>query len=83
MENTLQHCIPLIRFFSLSSKEFLHKVSPYKKLLNHVLYKDLLNSYMNPDSEPNDSNISLSRLLIQKLLISNNHWSKSMLSGTY
>jgi len=40
--NTLQHCIPLIRFFSLSSKEFLHKVSPYKKLLNNQLYKDLL-----------------------------------------
>src|SRR5688572_13154975 len=25
MENTLQHCLPSIRFFSLSSKEFLDK----------------------------------------------------------
>ncbi|RGB40657.1 hypothetical protein C1646_687352 [Rhizophagus diaphanus] len=63
MENTLQNCLPLIRFFSLSSKEFLHKVSPYKKLLNHQLYKDLLNSYMDPDIEPNYINISLPRNL--------------------
>ncbi|EXX53052.1 uncharacterized protein OCT59_029388 [Rhizophagus irregularis] len=63
MGNTLQNCIPLIRFFSLSSKEFLHKVSPYKKLLNHQLYKNLLDSYMDPDVEPNDRNISLPRNL--------------------
>ncbi|EXX78117.1 uncharacterized protein OCT59_029421 [Rhizophagus irregularis] len=63
MENTLQSCLSLIRFFSLSPKEFLHKVSPYKKLLNHQLYKELLNSYMDPDIEPNDSNILFPRNL--------------------
>src|SRR5207248_1569755 len=52
MENTLQHCLPSIRFFSLSSKEFLQKVRPYKKLLRCQLYEDLLNSYLDPDSEP-------------------------------
>jgi hypothetical protein len=57
MKNTLQNCLPLIRFFSLSSKEFLQKVDPYKKLLKSQLYKDLLNSYMNPDSIPNDNNL--------------------------
>src|SRR5437763_17134300 len=57
MENTLQHCLPLIRFFSLSSKEFLKKVGPYKKLLKSQLYDNLLDSYMDPDSEPN-KNIS-------------------------
>ena len=55
MENTLQHCLPLIRFFSLSSKEFLKKVGPYKKLINRQLYENLLNSYMDPESEPNES----------------------------
>src|SRR6266498_6024427 len=35
MENTLQHCLPLIRFFSLSSEDFFQKVRPYKKLLNY------------------------------------------------
>ncbi|EXX59806.1 hypothetical protein RirG_185720 [Rhizophagus irregularis DAOM 197198w] len=63
MENTLQNCLPLIRFFSLSSKEFLHKVNPYKKLLNHQIYKDLLNSYMDPDFKPDNSNIPLPRNL--------------------
>src|SRR6266496_3298560 len=60
MENTLQHCLPLIRFFSLSSKEISQKIRPYKKLLKHQLYEDLSNSYMDPDSEPTD-NISFPR----------------------
>src|SRR3954451_6323323 len=55
MENTLQHCLPSIRFFSLSSKEFSQKARPYKKLLNRQLYEDLSNSYMDPDSEPNEN----------------------------
>ncbi|EXX52769.1 hypothetical protein RirG_250030 [Rhizophagus irregularis DAOM 197198w] len=50
MKATLQNCIPLIRFFCLSSKEFTHKVRPYQKLLNNQLYEDLLNSYLDPDS---------------------------------
>jgi hypothetical protein len=60
MKNTLQHCLPLIRFYCLSSKEFLQKVRPYKKLLKRQLYEDLLNSYMDPDSEPAE-NILLPR----------------------
>ncbi|GBC03054.1 hypothetical protein RclHR1_04970008 [Rhizophagus clarus] len=54
MENTLQHCLPLIRFFSLASEEFIQRVHPYKKLLKHQLYEELLNSYLNPNSIPND-----------------------------
>ncbi|GBB87263.1 hypothetical protein RclHR1_01370022 [Rhizophagus clarus] len=60
VKNKLQNCLPLIRFFSLSSKEFLHKVRPYKKLFEQQSYESLLNSYMDPDSEPND-NILLPR----------------------
>uniref|UniRef100_U9UMF4 TLDc domain-containing protein n=1 Tax=Rhizophagus irregularis (strain DAOM 181602 / DAOM 197198 / MUCL 43194) TaxID=747089 RepID=U9UMF4_RHIID len=60
MENTLQHCLSLIRFFSLSSKDFLQSVRPYKKLLKRQLYEDLLNSHLDPDSEPTN-NISLPR----------------------
>ena len=55
MENTLQHCLPLIRFFSLSSKELSQKIRPYKKLLKRQLYEDLSDSYMDPDSEPNEN----------------------------
>ncbi|CAB4436721.1 unnamed protein product [Rhizophagus irregularis] len=60
MENTLQHCLPLMRFFSLSSEDFFQKVRPYKKLLKRQLYEELLESYLNPSSEPND-NILLPR----------------------
>ncbi|RGB21984.1 hypothetical protein C1646_724611 [Rhizophagus diaphanus] len=62
MENTLQHCLPLIRFFSLSSKEFLENVHPFKNLINHQLYKNLLNSHLDPESEPTDD-ISFPRII--------------------
>src|ERR1043165_8221917 len=60
MENTLQHCLPSIRFFSLSSREFSQYVRPYKKLLNNQLYEDLSDSYLDPYSEPSE-NISFPR----------------------
>ena len=54
VESTLQHCLPFIRFFSLSSKDFSDKIRPYQKLLKRQLYEDLLNSYLDPNNEPND-----------------------------
>ncbi|CAB4438886.1 unnamed protein product [Rhizophagus irregularis] len=60
MKNTLQHCLPLIRFFSLSSDEFVQKIRPYKKLLNDQLYEELICSYLDSNSKPND-NILLPR----------------------
>ncbi|EXX53830.1 hypothetical protein RirG_240220 [Rhizophagus irregularis DAOM 197198w] len=60
MRNTLQHCLPLVRFFWFSSKDFYRKVHPYEKLLGYQLYEDLLESYLDPDSVPND-NIILPR----------------------
>ncbi|EXX74948.1 hypothetical protein RirG_046350 [Rhizophagus irregularis DAOM 197198w] len=60
MKNTLQNSLPLIRFFSLSSKELSQKVRPYQKLLNQQLYEDLVDSYMDPDSVSTD-NILLPR----------------------
>jgi hypothetical protein len=52
MEVTLQHCLPLIRFFSLSSEEFTQKIRPYKKLLKPQLYDELFMSYLDPNIEP-------------------------------
>ncbi|UZO04948.1 uncharacterized protein OCT59_025309 [Rhizophagus irregularis] len=60
MENTLQHCLPFVRLFSLSSKEFSDKVRPYQKLFKRQSYEDLLSSYLDPYYEPGDS-ISLPR----------------------
>ncbi|RIA94269.1 hypothetical protein C1645_818259 [Glomus cerebriforme] len=47
--NTLQQCISFIKFHNLSSKEFLKKVLPYKKILPKELYKDLLNYFLDND----------------------------------
>jgi hypothetical protein len=55
MENSLQYCLPLIRFCSLSSKDFLEKIHPYKKLLKHQLYEDLLKYYLDFESEPSNN----------------------------
>ncbi|UZO08247.1 uncharacterized protein OCT59_028505 [Rhizophagus irregularis] len=60
MANTLQHCLSLIRFFSLSSKEFLQNVRPYKNLLKRKLYETLLNFHLDPDFNSTD-NILLPR----------------------
>ncbi|UZO04967.1 uncharacterized protein OCT59_025328 [Rhizophagus irregularis] len=55
MKNTLQHCLPLIRLFSLSSKELTLRVRPYQKLFSKQLYEDLIDSYMNPDRVSTDN----------------------------
>jgi hypothetical protein len=76
MENTLQNCLPLIRFYSISSKEFFGKVRPYKKLLKHQLFEDLTQSYMDPDSNPNENispprNIKVDGIIDSKIVNSN------------
>jgi hypothetical protein len=60
MKSTLQHCLPLVRFFCLSAKEFSQKVRPYQKLLNQQFYEDLLNFYLDPESV-SSQNIQSSR----------------------
>src|SRR6266536_3334884 len=52
LKNTLQQCIPLIRFRYLTSKEFSEKVSPYKKIFPKELYKGLIKDFMNSDYQP-------------------------------
>src|SRR2546421_8340521 len=64
LKNTLQQCIPFIRFYNLTSKEFLNKVFPYKKILPKDLYVDLLKDYLNHDGVPpsNKSKPRISRI---------------------
>ncbi|CAB4412216.1 unnamed protein product [Rhizophagus irregularis] len=68
MKNTLQHCLPWIRFFSLSSKEFLQKVRPYKKLLKRQDYENLLNSHVDPDTEPADNILLPRSIKIERII---------------
>ncbi|EXX73157.1 hypothetical protein RirG_062710 [Rhizophagus irregularis DAOM 197198w] len=54
LKDTLRQCIPLIKFYNFTSKEFLEKVLPYKKILPKDLYKDLLRNHLSvhPDNKP-------------------------------
>src|SRR5436190_21030986 len=57
LKSTLQQCIPFIKFYNLTSKEFSGKILPYKKILPKELYKDLLKAFLDlsdPDSRPSD-----------------------------
>src|SRR6266498_911379 len=49
LKNTLQQCIPFIRFRNLTSKEFSKKVLPFKRALPKELYKDLLDYFLDDD----------------------------------
>jgi hypothetical protein len=51
LKNTLKQCIPFIRFYYLTSKEFSDNILPYKEVLPEELYMDLLS--LHPDSESN------------------------------
>ncbi|PKY17035.1 hypothetical protein RhiirB3_403720 [Rhizophagus irregularis] len=73
LKNTLQQCIPFIRFYNLTSKEFSDKVLPYRKILPKELYMDLLKTFLNlhPNSKP--SGKSKPRNNIGSKIITNRH----------
>ncbi|GES76306.1 carbohydrate-binding module family 13 protein [Rhizophagus clarus] len=52
LKNTLQQCIPFIKFHNLTSKEFSKKVIPYKKIFPKDLYNNLLNDFLDNDNKP-------------------------------
>ncbi|CAB4409354.1 unnamed protein product [Rhizophagus irregularis] len=73
MKSTLQHCIPIIRFHSLSSNEFSQKIRPYKNLFKERHYEELLNSYLDSDNNPNDNipfprNLKIDRIIDSKII---------------
>jgi hypothetical protein len=65
LKNTLQHCIPFIRFGNLTSKEFMDKVLPYEEVLPKKLYKDLLKTFLSL-SDPNNKPSGKSKPRIAK-----------------
>ncbi|GBB96610.1 hypothetical protein RclHR1_00280002 [Rhizophagus clarus] len=52
LKNTLQRCIPFMKFFNLTSREFLNNVFPYRKILPNKLYIDLLKLFLNNNYKP-------------------------------
>ncbi|EXX62336.1 uncharacterized protein OCT59_021176 [Rhizophagus irregularis] len=54
LKNTLQRCIPFIKFIKFSSKEFLNKVYPYKMIIPVKLYENLIQWFLNNDYNPSN-----------------------------
>ncbi|RHZ83771.1 hypothetical protein Glove_87g255 [Diversispora epigaea] len=50
---TLQKCLPLIRYFHISSEDIWKKVRPYKKILEEQLWDDLIQYFMFPNQPVN------------------------------
>ncbi|GBC27228.2 carbohydrate-binding module family 13 protein [Rhizophagus irregularis DAOM 181602=DAOM 197198] len=74
LKNTLQKCIPFIKFRRLTSKEFLKKVKPYKKILPKELYDDLLEYFLDNDYDPNNRTIKeIKSKNIDSKIITNKH----------
>ncbi|RHZ76374.1 hypothetical protein Glove_198g19 [Diversispora epigaea] len=56
LKNTLQQCLPHIRYFQISSKNIMEKVYPYQQILNKKLMTDIL-KYSMALNEPMTSTI--------------------------
>ncbi|RIA81643.1 hypothetical protein C1645_881501 [Glomus cerebriforme] len=53
MERTIHRFIPLIRFYHISSEDFLLKIYPFKVLLPKDLMDNIFKIHMTPDKKPN------------------------------
>ncbi|GES76308.1 carbohydrate-binding module family 13 protein [Rhizophagus clarus] len=71
LKNTLQQCIPLIRFHDLTSKEFSEKVLPYKKVFPKELYKSLLKDFLNNDRKPIEQTDKLEQCVTNEVIGTN------------
>ncbi|RHZ89607.1 hypothetical protein Glove_13g230 [Diversispora epigaea] len=49
LKNILQHCLPYIRYFQISSESFVEKVFPYQQILDKKLWDDILKYSMAPN----------------------------------
>jgi hypothetical protein len=67
LKNTLQKCIPFVRFHNLTSKEFSEKVLPYKKILPKELYMDLLKTFLSPNNNKQDYKSKPRRIIIKEI----------------
>ncbi|RGB29641.1 hypothetical protein C1646_312643 [Rhizophagus diaphanus] len=71
LKNTLRQCIPFIRFYNLTSKEFAYEVHPYKEVLPKELYEDLLLSFLDSDNKKGESKPRIPRNIDSRDIDSN------------
>ncbi|RIB30732.1 hypothetical protein C2G38_2026600 [Gigaspora rosea] len=49
LKNSLQNCFPLIRYFQISGEDIFDKVRPYRKILDPILWEDIMLKFMTPN----------------------------------
>ncbi|RHZ81870.1 hypothetical protein Glove_117g204 [Diversispora epigaea] len=49
LKNTLQHCLPHIRYFQFSNEHVVEKIYPYQQILSKKLMTDILKYYISPN----------------------------------
>ncbi|RHZ89920.1 hypothetical protein Glove_9g170 [Diversispora epigaea] len=67
LKNTLQQCLPYIRYFHISSTDIVDKVEPYKKIIDKQLWKDLFQHFLTPDRPIKSEILPARSVLIQEL----------------
>ncbi|RIB13675.1 hypothetical protein C2G38_2197190 [Gigaspora rosea] len=50
LKNTLQNCLPLIRYFHISGEDISKNVWPYRKILDPTLWADIMLKFIAPNS---------------------------------
>jgi hypothetical protein len=60
LKNTLKNLIPFIKFTKFTTKEFLDKVYPYRKIIPEDLYENLILHFLNSNNNLNTNVNSIS-----------------------
>ncbi len=61
MERRLSRFIPLVRFYYISSEDFLLKIYPFKEILPNDLVNNIFAYHMAPNNKPSSINMQLPR----------------------
>ncbi|RIB21919.1 TLD-domain-containing protein [Gigaspora rosea] len=51
LKNTLQNCLPYIRYFQISGDDIVENVQPYHQILDKNLWNDIMNRTVNPNRQ--------------------------------
>ncbi|RHZ48320.1 hypothetical protein Glove_553g15 [Diversispora epigaea] len=75
LKNTLQQCLPHIRYFQFSNEHIMKKIYPYRQILEKDLMSDILKYYISPNEPISSSTILPPRNIFQitSSIISNEH----------
>jgi hypothetical protein len=67
--------VPLIRFYGISSKDYIIKVKPYEEILPKELKDDLFKYYMIPEYKPTLNNLKprYSTIFVDSIIINQQH----------